>query len=267
MFNIDDKELKIFAKNLKNVSEKAFPLAVRSTLDNMAYRTKMKYNYNIRHKLVIRGNKEKNIVPASVGYEKCSDSLEINKMQSFAGQKAVTYGKKTEQLAIQEQGETIIAKRKHLTKATKFARGGRYRNMVSRGNYLAGMTIKRISDLTDHPASTVENQFKQAVGIVHRTIEQGENNYINFLPDNEVPGHKFGVFQLYNTGSTKDKNGRLKSNGDSVKFVYSFTDKTQHIDPKPMLKPAAEEIIKDSGNQFKKEAARRIEKELAKKLR
>lgn len=264
MFDIDDKDLKQMQKNLDNVRKDAFPKAVRSTLDAMAYQTKREYDKNIKKELTIRGNKKANIVPASVGYEKCSNSLNINEMQTFVGQKATMYGKKTDQLRKQEFGETLVAKSKHITKATKFARGNSYKKVVSRENYLAGMNIRRISDLTNYPAATVENQFKQAVAIAHRTLEKGK--YIHFLPDDSVKKHKFGVYRLYNSGSEKTENGDYRVNGKSVKFMYSFSDRTQALNPRPMLKPATDKISSNKKEIFYKEAERRMKKELSKKL-
>ena len=58
MFNIDTKDLEQYKKNLDKVSKDAFPKAVRSTLDNMAYRTHTEYKKNIKKELTIRGGQK-----------------------------------------------------------------------------------------------------------------------------------------------------------------------------------------------------------------
>lgn len=263
MFNIDDKEIKHFEKILSDINETAFPKVVRSTLERTAYITKKQYDENVRKELVIRGNKTKNIVMASIGYTKSPNTLDINKMVTYVGQYDSKYGRKTEQLRIQEFGENIISETKYSVKPTKTARSGKYTNIVNRKNYLAGMEIKRTDDLTNKPAKDIKNQFAQAVAIAHRT--KPRNKYIYFLPNNNSnKDKKFGVFQLVNNGSYIDENGKQRAKMGSVKFLYAFKDRTQALDARPMLKPAVEKIINKSGKFFKHEAERRINKELSK---
>lgn len=54
MFDIDDKDLKQYEKNLNNVHKYAFIDTVRATLNAEAYQTMVQYKKNVREELVIR---------------------------------------------------------------------------------------------------------------------------------------------------------------------------------------------------------------------
>ena len=264
LIEVDKKELEQYKKNLENTNKYAYPKTVRSTLDRMAFLGKKEYDKNVKKELTIRGSKTKNIVVASIGYEKCQNTLHIENMEAFTGQFDTKYGKKTEQLKAQEFGETLVSKTKYTVKPTKTARSGNNRKLVSRENNLAGMDLKRISDLTDRPSKDIKKQFAQAVGIVQKTIPKGK--FIHFLPDDSIQGKKFGVFRLISKGSFKDESGKLRAKKGSVQFMYSFKDKTQTLNPRPMLEPATDKVITKSGEIFVHEAKRRIEKEMKKNL-
>ena len=64
---------------------------------------------------------------------------------------------------------------------------------------------------------------------------------INFIPDKETSGHKFGIFQFKDTGTTV-KNGKRKIKGKAAKLLYSFKDKIQKLNPRPMLRPATDKV-------------------------
>lgn len=248
MFKIEDKELNTLKKNLNNISQTSFPIAVRSTLNKLAYNNFIEYKKNLNKELVFRGG-QNNIVKKSVGYDKCLNTLDINVMEAFTGQRIKTFGKKTEQLRKQEYGETITAKSKHITKATKYTRGGNYKRLVPSERLISKMNLKGIKDLVNNVASTPEMQFKQAVAIAIKY-----NRTINFVPQ-KTNGYKFGIYQLRGTSSKND-----------AKLMYSFKDKNQKLTPKPMLKTATDKIVKNRSEIFKKEAERRIEKEISKGL-
>ena len=98
MLNVNSKEIKQYIENLKNVSATAFPKVIRSTLDRMAFLAQKEYKKNVRKNFTIR-NAKSNIILKSIRYEKCSNTLDINKMVSKTGQAAQTYGKTTDQLS------------------------------------------------------------------------------------------------------------------------------------------------------------------------
>lgn len=261
MFNINTKDLEQYKKNLDRVSKDAFPKAVRSTLDNMAYKTQTEYKKNIKKELTIRGGRN-NIVMKSTRYERCSGTLEIDKMEADTGQQSMTYGKKTEQLRKQEFGETLIAKSKYTAKATKTSRGGSYKRTVSKERLVSRTNAKKLKDLAKYPAKGTAAQFRQVIAITHRTHQT-----INFIPEKETSRHKFGIFQMWDSGTVIKKDGKKHAKGKAAKLLYSFKDKTQKLHERPMLKPATDKVAPKCADIFEQEAERRIAKEISNNLR
>lgn len=261
MIEVDTTEIKKYIKNLENTSKDAYPKAVRSTLDSLAFNTQKKYKVNVKNELIIRGGNS-NIVMKSIHYEKCGSGLNVEKMESKVGQLSKLYGKDTVQLRKQEFGENITAKRKHLIKPTKFARGGSYRKMVKKINLVAKLNTKHIEDIAANPVKgDIKKQFRQGIAIAHR-----QHKTINFVPDAPTSGKKWGVFQFWDSG-TVIKKGKPHAKGKAAKLLYPFKDKTQHLQKRPMLQPATNEAAKKGGEIFVNEANRRIAKEMAKGLK
>ncbi len=263
MFNIDGKDFKQFEENLKNTHKYAVPDTVRKTLTTLAYKAHAEYKKNVSKNLVLRGGKNNNIVTKSIHWEKAQyKEKNIDNMYSLVGQLNTFYGKETDQLRKQEFGETLVAKSKHITKATKYTRGGSYRKLVPKDKLIAKTNVKRIKDLVKYPATGTTMQFKQAIAVAHR-----QHKTINFLPETETSGHKFGIFQFWDSGTKYDKNGKPHAKGKAAKLLYSFKDKTQKLEAKPMLSLASYKVGIQSKEIFKKEAERRIAKEMSKKLK
>ena len=249
MFNINSKELQQYEKNLKAASSTAFPKAVRSTVDRLAYLTVAEYKKNVKKTFVVR-NPGSNIILKSIRYEKSPGTLDISKMEALIGQGNKTFGKTTDQLRKQEFGETLKAKNNHIVKPTKFARGGSYKRVVKQENFMSKIKVKRISDLVKNPADTQEKQFRQAIGYIKR--HPGQKIY--FLPSEANRRGLKGIAQLQANGKK------------SARFVYSLKDKTQPLTAQPILQPAGNKIGAQSGSVFKNEAQRRITSELSKGL-
>lgn len=263
MIEVDDKDLKRFTENLQNAAKYAYPDTVRATLSKAAYETSVLYKKNVQQELTIRGGKT-NIVLTSIHYEKAQyKEKDVNKMVSYVGQQEKTYGKPTEQLRKQELGETIHAKGKFTLKATKFTRGGSYKRFVQKENLISRTNAVHIEDIAQHPIkNNVKEQFKQAIAVAHTT-----HKTINFIPDNETSGHKFGIFQFKDTGTKIGKDGKKHAKGKAAKLLYSFKDKNQNLKPRPMLKPATEEIAPKIGEFYCQEAEKRLSKEMSKNLK
>ena len=262
MFDIDDSDLKKFKQNLDDAHKYAFPDVVRSTLSKLAFETSREYKKEAKKQLTIRGG-ESNIVLKSIHYEKAQYSEKnIDKMQSFAGEQNKTFGRETEQLAKQEMGETLRAKGKHTPKATKFTRGGSFKRFVPKENLIARTDAKKIENIARNPVKgNTKQQFKQAIAVVHNT-----HKMINFIPDKETSGHKFGIFQFKDTGTTV-KNGKRKIKGKAAKLLYSFKDKIQKLNPRPMLRPATDKVAPKGGEYFIQEAEQKPTKEMSKGLK
>lgn len=263
MIEVDDKDLKQYTKNLQNSAKYAYPDTIRSTLTKAAYESSLVYKRNVKKDLTIRGG-AKNIVMTSIHYEKAQYSeKDVNKMASFVGQQDQTYGKKTEQLRKQEFGETLHAKGKFTLKATKFTRGGSFKRFVQKENLISKTEAKHIEDIAKHPIKgNIKQQFKQAIAIAHTT-----HKTINFIPDSETSGHKFGIFQFKDTGTRVGKDGKKHAKGKAAKLLYSFKDKDQKLEKRPMLESATNEIAPKVGGYFVIEAEKRLTKEMSKKLK
>lgn len=263
MIEVDDKDLKRYTENLQNVAKYAYPDTVRATLTKAAYETSVLYKKNVKKDLTIRGG-SKNIVLTSIHYEKAQyKEKDVNKMASYVGQQDKTYGKPTEQLRKQEIGETIHAKGKFTLKATKFTRGGSYKRFVQKENLISRTNAVHIGDIAHHPIhNDIKEQFKQAIAVAHTT-----HKTINFIPDGETSGHKFGIFQFKDTGTKIGKDGKKHAKGKAAKLLYSFKDKNQNLKPRPMLEPATNQVAPKIGEFYVEEAEKRLAKEMSKNLK
>lgn len=263
MLSVDNKDLKKYTKNLQEASKYAFPDTVRSTLSKMAYETSILYKKNVKEDLTIRGGAT-NIVLKSIHYDKAQYSEhDVNKMFSCVGQQAKTFGRETEQLRKQEFGETIKAKKKFTLKATKYSRGGSFKKFVQKENLISRTEAKKIKDIAKNPVrGNTKKQFAQAIAVVHNT-----HKTINFIPDKETSGHKFGIFQFKDTGTKIGKDGKKHIKGKAAKLLYSFKDKNQKLQARPMLKPATDKIASKGGEFFVKAAEDRLAKEMSKGLK
>jgi hypothetical protein len=263
MFDIDDKDLKQYIENLQKTQKYALPDTVRGTLTKAAYETSVLYKKNVQKDLTIRGG-SKNIVLTSIHYEKAQyKEKDIDKMASYVGQQAETYGKPTEQLRKQELGETIHAKGKFTLKATRFTRGGSYKKFVQKEKLISRTNAVHIENIAHHPIkNNVKEQFKQAIAVAHTT-----HKTINFIPDGKTSGNKFGIFQFKDTGTKIGKDGKKHAKGKAAKLLYSFKDKNQNLKPKPMLKLAVEEVAPKMGEFFINEAEKRLNNEMSKNLK
>lgn len=263
MISVDDKDLKKYTENLQNAAKYAYPDTVRATLSKAAYETSLIYKANVKKELTIRGGSN-NIVLTSIHYEKAQyKEKDVNKMASYVGQQEKTYGKPTEQLRKQELGETLHAKGKFTLKATKFARGGSYKKFVQKENLISKVEAKHIENIAKNPIhNDIKGQFRQAIAVAHTT-----HKTINFIPDGETSGHKFGIFQLSDTGTKTGKDGKKHIKGKAAKLLYPFKNKNQNLKPRPMLQPATDEIAPKIGEFYVEEAEKRLIKEMSKNLK
>ena len=245
MFKIEDKELKQLTKNLQEAHKYAYPDAVRSTVNALAYQTAQAIKPKIKETFTVRSQ---NFVKNTIRYEGTKSKI-VDDMISYAGQADKTFGKPSEQFKRQEFGETIKSKSKHIVKPTKTARGGSYKRLVRAENLMSKIKVKRISDLVEHPAKSEFKEFRQAIGYIKHN--PGETVY--FLPSGES---YYGINGIV----------KLSANNNS-KFLYSLKGKEQPLKPQPVIKPTGEEIGAKSADIYKKEAQRRIEKELARGLK
>lgn len=249
MINADIKDIKQIEKNLKKTAVDAYPKTVRATLDREAFIAHEKYKNNVHQKFVIRNQN----YLKSLRYQKCGSSLDIEKMESKTGQAAKTFGKITDGFAKQELGLPIVAKKSHIAKPLKAARGGNYKRLVGKKHYLQNINnVKTIKDLVKHPAKTREGQFKQAVGVAHHAKKT-----INFLPEKSDRGQS--IIQIQ-----PKKSKRVRK---TAKYMYSLKGRVQKLKRVPTLEPAGKAAAAKGGEIFIHEADRRLLKEMSRNLK
>ena len=249
MINADIKDIKQLEQNLLSVSKSAYPKTVRSTLDREAFLAHEQYKKNVHLKFVIRNEN----YLKSLRYQKCSSSLNIEKMEAKTGQAAETFGKKTDSFEKQELGLPIVAKKAHIAKPLKAVRGGSYKKLVTKRHYLQNINdVKTIKDLVKSPAKTTEGQFKQAVGVAHHSKKT-----INFLPEKSDRGQS--IIQIQ-----PKKSKRVRK---TAKYLYSLKGRVQKLKRVPTLEPAAQSAAAKGEEIFIHEAERRILKEMSKDLK
>lgn len=248
MFNIDKKEFTQFIKNLESVAKNAAPKAIRSTFDRMGYLGQKIYKDNIKSNFVIR-NSNSNIILKSIRYEKCPNTLNIPDMLVRIGQKETTYGKTTDQLRKQEFGEYLYSKGFHIMKPTKAARGGNYKKAVQKGNLLSDIRAYKIEDLIQHPAKNEFQQFRQAIGYARHN----PGNPFYLITDENY----FGIRGIARIDGSKE--------AKSAEFLYSIKEKSQKLNAVKSLTPVGKMVGDQADTIFKREAERRIKRELNKK--
>lgn len=277
--DINSKELKQWTKNLQSIAKNAYPKTVRSALDRTAFLAQKEYKKFVKTKFIIR-EPQNNIILKSLHYNKCGKSLKISDMQSSVGQLARTFGKKTEQLKIQEKGESVIAKGKHLYRPEKVARGGSKRRKVQKEYLRKNLEIKTIQDIVPNPTKSAHKEVSQAVAYMQNN-KQGVKK-IHFLPSQESNIGIRGIAEITkgNSATKKkqenyfkqktfkyDPNEKEKQVTNAVKWIYEVRGKVQHLKPRQTLEPASTISIQRMPETFVHEAQRRIERELSKGLK
>lgn len=241
MFNIDTKDIKKLTDNLKKISRSAYPLAVRGTLNRLAFETSNIAKKEILPKLFTLRNK---YIQGTVGYQRCQNTFNIAAMESFAGQFAISKGKPTGQLAKQETGSPIVAKGKYTFAATPSARGGSYKKTVRKANLLASLKAQKLSDLVANPTTNPNKQAAQAQAFAVRNKKT-----VNVLLTNSK-GHK-GIYKI----SKK-----------SVNLLYDLRNKKTSIKRTQWLKISSDKILSKVENIYMDEAAKRFEKVMSQGL-
>ncbi len=246
MLKVDTKDVQKLVDALREVSRSAYPLTVRSTLNRLAYDTKeLSSNETIPHTFTTRNT----FIQKSVQYERSENTFSIGAMEARAGQVSDYLGKKTDQLEKQEYGQPVVAKGKHLFTPTITARGGDYKKPVLRRYHFPKLEIKTLDDLVEYPTKNPFLEIKQACGYARRN-----NETFNIIA--RSPRQKYGIFNIV-PGKVRNK----------AQMIYSIGEKSRVIDKTRWLDKTAKTVGVKVDEIFLEEAKKRIEKELAKKLK
>ena len=242
MFEADTKDLKKLTDVLKNVSRSAYPLAVRGTLDSLAFETSVLDKKKV---LPQEFDLRNSFIQGSVQYRRSVGTFDISRMASYAGQVSEYKGKHTDQLAKQEEGTPIAAKGAYTFAATPGARGGSYKKTIRKVNLFSTMKVKQLKDVVQNPTKNKNNEISQAAAFSART-DSSETLLLT---------------------NKKGKKGIYKVTKGRVTLLYRLTNKITKIQPTKWLEPAAKKIQKNADKYYIKNAKKRIEKEFSKKLK
>jgi len=247
MFKVDTKDIQNLTDALRDVSRSAYPLAVRSTLNKLAFETKkLASSETIPHTFTTRNT----FIEKSVQYERSENTFSIGAMQARAGQVSDYLGKRTDQLDKQEHGQPVVAKGNYTFAATPAARGGNYNKPILKRYYFPKMEIKKLDDLVKAPTQDEGLEIPQACG-----YSKHNNVTINVIAHSPKL-KKYGVFHVKPDGK-----------GGKASLIYALNNKVNPIKRTPWLRETAKKVGAKVNEIFIEEARKRIEKELAKKLK
>lgn len=247
MFRIDAKDIQKLTDNLRKSSKSDYPLAVRGTLNSLAFETSNIAKTKIIPEVFTTRN---SYIQGTVGYKRCDNTFNIASMQSFAGQFAVSKGKPTGQLAKQETGSPIIAKGAYTFVATPTARGGSYKKTIRKSNRFSGLEVYKLGNLVRTPTKDQRKEIPQAIGYAER-------HHKTFAVIAHSPLYlRYGIFKILPSG----KAGRAS-------MLYSLKDKKTNIKRHEWLRPSASIATAKVEQLYTKEAHKRLEKSLSRGLR
>lgn len=242
MFKVDTKDIQKLTDALRDASRSAYPLAVRSTLNRVAFETKkLSSTDTIPHTFTTRNT----FIVKSVQYERSENTFSIGAMQSRAGQVSDYLGKRTDQLDKQEHGQPVIAKGNYTFAATPAARGGNYNKPIAKRNLLTALNVKKLDDIVENPTTETHKEIRQSVAFA------------------TAKGKKINVL----LSSAKGRKGIYTISKNSVSLLYRLNDKTNRIKQHKWLEPSVNKVMKNIENIYTEEAKKYIEKGLAQKLK
>jgi len=249
LFNVDLSDIKQLTKNLKEVSRSAYPLAVRATLNKLAFETSKTAKSQLKSNFTVRNT----YIQRTIQYKSCENTFKIEQMESRAGQVNSFLGHKTDQLEHQEYGKPVISQGKYTKTPVKGARvSSSYERIVRGANYKKGfITFKRLVEigLIKYPTKDPKKQLKQA-GIA--------------LKNQGLTG---GFPKMILLSNSKGYRGIYSFKIKKPKLLYTLHDKLYKIKKTPWLQKALLEPIQMAKRYFIGEGQKRIEKVLAKGLK
>lgn len=241
-FKVDTKDVQKLVDALRDINRTAYPLAVRSTLNRVAFETrKLSSTETIPHTFTTRNT----FIEKSVQYERSENTFSIGSMEARAGQVSDYLGKKTDQLDKQEHGSPVVAKGNYTFAATPTARGGNYNKPIAKRNLLTALNVKKLEDIVENPTTETHKEIRQS-----KAFATTKGKKINVLLSN-----------------AKGRKGIYTISKNSVSLLYRLNDKTNRIKQRKWLEPSVNKVMKKAEDIYVDEAKKRIEKEFAKKLK
>lgn len=250
--NVDKREIEQWATKLRKLGRTAYPLAVRSTLSTMAFRTtKRAKEKHLPEKFSLRNS----YIRKSVQYDRGSNTLNINQMKAKAGQVARHNGKPSNQLQKQEFGGVDRPKRRYLKTALPQAR-----TQKSWGSKVGARS--KINKIDNEGMVTAKSVTSYAKGRTRKSTGRAKAKQIIAVAI--ANKKKYVMFTSSNNNKViariRSRAGRGKKKGTVKMTVLYRLDEKRVNKPKPWLSPSVDDVTKQANEIFIKEAERRFAK-------
>jgi len=248
----DNSDFKRWTEKVQKISKSAYPLAVRGTLNTLAFKTAeiakkevLPKNFHLRNKYIQK----------TVQYSKCANTFDVEKMTAITGQVAKFVGKQTDQLKKQELGGTDKPRKKYLKTGLPAARtGGTIAKKIK-----ANATMSRIESAGLQTAKGINklsgNSRQQTKQIISTTIRT-KKKYAMFTT---MAGNK--VIARVTSKSTRRKGAKPKAN---IEVLYKLQTSRSNK-PRPWLKPSADKAEKEFETEFIAQAQRQYDRVMRKR--
>jgi hypothetical protein len=238
--SVDNREVVKLALTLTEMHRSALPIAIRSTLNDLAF--------DVRQNTLPKGWNEtftvrnEKFLPAFSGVKK-ADGFDVNKMQSEVGiiKKSSKGSKAAEGLTKQEEGGQV----KKPLFYTKQARGGSNSNMVQRKNYL-----NKLGFLDPSKSKNIKRSVKSQF-IADAIMAQRFNKAIFWKS-------KFGSVAILAKGVYLGEKGAVSVNTEIIADVKSGYEK--NLKKRPFLSPASSKTYNKVSDMYYQNLLKRYEK-------
>lgn len=240
--SVDDKELRQWVVKLNKLKRSAYPLAIRGTLNDLAFRSaKIAKTSTLPNKFNLRNN----YIQTSVRIEKSVNIFNVGQMESTVGQAAMHRGKHSDQLKKQESGGQDKPKKKYLKTPLNAARvGGSYAKGVSARNTIKALDSEKIENKKDLPSNVaIASALRKPKGVIMFTSKKGNRIIARFKRNK----------------NTIKKDKTVKSGKMKLEILYRL-DKKRTNKPTHWLKQTTDIASNATGDLFIKQAKRQQER-------
>ena len=241
-----DTDIQTIIRKLRRLQHKAFPNAVRKTLNTKAALGELEAKQSLKDKLIIRNH----WTAGSIKHQKAF-GRDVDRMVSM-------FGSISPYMVDVEYGGTKAA---HTTLATKYAAGqskkpGSRTKLSRTGNRLKNIDIsKKGYRIT---ATSTSKRHRQLNAIKVKVASRSSNKFVYL---NHLTGKtKAGIFKVIGTDPPYKRRKPRKRAGPwarrksrvKVRLIHDDTDKQHNIPSNPWLRPASEKVNKMSYQIFKR---------------
>lgn len=221
MITSDQKNIRRFERELGRMSKRAFPFAIRNTLNDAAFGGQRGYKQNIRMEMTNRNPWTERSARVRTVRDR-----EIRRMKSVVGSAE-------EYLDFQERGGTRRGRGKHgIPIPTSYSAGQEgalpRTSLVRRANRMQNIRLSQ-----DYQSSGI-NRMQRFVRTVQVAVQTGRRVVFLEHPGTGDPG-------IYKIVGGRRKFSRGWPPGAKIKLLHSLKNKVTYTERNPMLEPAAKQ--------------------------